>query len=538
MIFTPFQISTLITAFVSLFFGISVYSRERKSKLNLSWFLVSLSISAWALGLFGVVFSKTRDSAWFWQHILDFSAILIPILFLNFVLVLIKKDRKFLWLRIISLFISITLIILSFTRLFKLDVSSKFDLNYWIDPGILYFLFPLFFTIFSVLSLFFTIRECYKTSDKLLKRQLHYIFWAQVFGWGGGVTNFFPQLFKVYPFGNYLVILYVIFISYSALKHHLFNIKIIATEMLTFGVWIFLLVKFALSETLSDFIINGSLLVFIVFLGALLIRSVLKEVRQREEMEILAEKVRKAYEIEKRAREGLARLDDAKNQFIMASQHHLRTPLTVMRGYLELLLDGTYGKISPKVREILGRFRLSAQRLIKIVNEFLDITQFQLGKEVITIQPDVDIEPILDEAVEELGYEAEARGIWLKFEKPKEIPRIKADPEKLKIALFNIVDNGIKYTKKGGVTISVSKTDAKIQIAVKDTGAGIPKEEQKELFTRLFERGKEAEKLHSTGKGIGLYITYHIIKAHQGRIWAESEGKGKGSTFFIELPVG
>jgi signal transduction histidine kinase len=538
MIFTPFQISTLITAFVGLFLGISVYSRERKSKLNLSWFLVSLSISAWALGLFGVVFSKTRDSAWFWQHVLDFSAILIPILFLNFVLVLIKKDRKFLWLRIASLFISIALIILSFTKLFKLDVSPKFDLNYWIDPGILYFLFPLFFTIFSILSLFFTIRECYKTSDKLLKRQLHYVFWAQVFGWGGGATNFFPQLFKVYPFGNYLVILYVIFISYSALKHHLFNIKIIATEMLTFGVWIFLLVKFALSETSSDFIINVFLLVFIVFLGALLIRSVWKEVEHRERLEVLTKKVQKAYEVEKEARKQVEELTEAKTQFIMATQHHLRTPLTSMIGYLDLLFGGTYGKVPPKIKETLLKFQVSTKRLIRVVNALLDISQFQMGKKVVTLEPGIDFESLIKEVMEELRFEVKIRGLYFKYEKIGQVPTIKADSEKLKVALFNIVDNAIKYTKEGGITVSLKQAGKSVQLSVKDTGIGVEPEQAKKLFKEAFARGEEAKKVHGFGRGIGVYITGHIIKAHNGKIWAESQGKDKGTTFFIELPVG
>jgi len=530
MIFTPFQISTLITAFVSLFLGISVYSRERKSKLNFSWLLASLFISVWALGLFGVVFSKTRDNAWFWQHVLDFSAILIPVLFLNFILVLIKKDRKFLWLRIISLIIGIALIILSFTKLFKVDVSPKFDLNYWIDPGILYFLFPLMFVTFSILSIFITLKECYKTDDKLLKRQLQYIFWAQVFGWGGGVTNFFPQLFKVYPFGNYLVILYVIFISYAALKHHLFNIKIITTEMLTFGVWIFLSVRFALSETLNDFIINGFLLVFIVFFGVLLIRSVIKEVELRE-------KVKRAYEIEKRARKEVEQVTEAKTQFIMATQHHLRTPLTSMIGYLDLIFGGTYGKVPLKLKTTLLKFQVSTKRLIRVVNTLLDISQFQLGKKVVALKPGIKFEDLIKEVVEELQFEVKIRGLYLKYEKKGTVPAIKADPEKLKVALFNIIDNGIKYTQEGGLKVELEKVGSKVQLSIKDTGMGIKPDQAKKLFKEAFSRGSGAKKAYGLGRGIGLYVTAHIIKGHNGVIWAESEGKGKGSTFFIELPV-
>jgi len=92
MSFTPFQLSTFITAFVSFFLGISVYSRERKSRVNLFWFLTSLSISLWSVGLFGVVFSKNEGNAWFWQHILDIGGIIIPIFYFNFILYLLKKS--------------------------------------------------------------------------------------------------------------------------------------------------------------------------------------------------------------------------------------------------------------------------------------------------------------------------------------------------------------------------------------------------------------------------------------------------------------
>ncbi len=248
--------------------------------------------------------------------------------------------------------------------------------------------------------------------------------------------------------------------------------------------------------------------------------------------------ITRAYEVEKRAHQELEKLDEVKNQFMMASQHHLRTPLTAMSGYTDLILGGTYGKISPKMKEVILRLQISTSRLLRIVNEFLDISQFQLGKEIVFLQPNVDIVPILKEIVEELKFEADNKNIYLKFEKPKsKIPAIKADSEKMKVALFNIFDNAIKYTNEGGVTIKCEVLDGKLRITSRDTGAGIPKEELDTLFTKLFERGESAKKIFVTGRGIGLFISSQIIKGHKGKIWAESEGKDKGSTFVIELPT-
>ena len=144
---------------------------------------------------------------------------------------------------------------------------------------------------------------------------------------------------------------------------------------------------------------------------------------------------------------------------------------------------------------------------------------------------------MIEEIIEELIPSAKEKGIYLKLEAPKSLPTIKLDRTRIKSAIFNVIDNGIKYTRKGGVTIRLKIKDLRLKIIVKDTGIGLAKEEIKTLFTEFFERGKEAEKVYTTGRGIGLYIAKNIVEAHQGKIWAESEGKSKGSTFYIELPL-
>lgn len=249
------------------------------------------------------------------------------------------------------------------------------------------------------------------------------------------------------------------------------------------------------------------------------------------------QEIRRAYEVEKEAKEQLEALGNVKNQFLMTVQHHLRTPLTSMMGYADLLLSGTFGKMSKKVKEVVMRFEASTTSLIKMVNDFLDITQFQLGKEVISLKDNVDLCPIFKDIFKDIELEAEKKGIFLKIEKPEGDCTIKADEPKLKAALMNIFDNAVKYTNKGGVTIRLKVENGKVKAEIKDTGMGISKERLPKLFDITFERAEEAKKNFATGRGIGLYLSSQVIKAHNGRIWAESEGEGKGSTFNIELPV-
>jgi signal transduction histidine kinase len=247
--------------------------------------------------------------------------------------------------------------------------------------------------------------------------------------------------------------------------------------------------------------------------------------------------IRKAYEVEKEARKSLENMNDAKNQFIMATQHHLRTPLTSMYGYLDLIRGGSYGKVPKKLEEVLDKFNTCTANEIKIVNDLLDISQFQLGRQVVFPREEVKIEEILKEALADVKLEADKKGIYLKLEFPANLLPIKADPQKLRVALYNIVDNAVKYTQKGGVDIIIEPESETLRIIVKDTGVGISKENQKDLFNKLFERGEGAMQMFATGRGIGLWITSRIIEGHKGKVWAESEGEGKGSKFIIELPI-
>lgn len=252
--------------------------------------------------------------------------------------------------------------------------------------------------------------------------------------------------------------------------------------------------------------------------------------------------IRKAYEVEKKAFEELKKLDAAKDEFILITQHHLRTPLTIMKGYLDAVLHKFQGKADPKALEYIDKVAKSTNRLTRIVNEFLDITQFQIGKGgLLKIEP-VNIHNLIKEILEELQPEIEKKKLFVKINpEPKDWPLVPAEPQKLKQALFNIIDNAIKYTPAGGITVTLKKVSGrqadKVILTVEDTGIGLSPEDLKLLFVEVFERSKEAKKVFPAGRGVGLFVTARIIKIHQGRIWAESEGLGKGTKFMVEMPL-
>ena len=264
-----------------------------------------------------------------------------------------------------------------------------------------------------------------------------------------------------------------------------------------------------------------------------------KVAEQTKELQESYQKVEAAYEIEKQAHQELKRIDEAKSQFIMATQHHLRTPLTALKGYLSMSLEGDFGEVGQVLKEKLASCFESTNRLIKLVNEFLDLSKLQLGKNILDIK-EASITEMLQDVIVEVKPEADKKGIYLILALPPEpASLIMADAVKLREALYNLIDNAVKYTEKGGVKVDlrfvVKGKKNYAEIVVTDTGIGMTKQEADDVFGRQFERGKEAKKVYALGRGIGLFITASIIKAHKGKIWAESSGQGQGSLFYVEL---
>ena len=203
-----------------------------------------------------------------------------------------------------------------------------------------------------------------------------------------------------------------------------------------------------------------------------------------------------------------------------------------------MILEGTYGDTSLKIKGAVDKIFQSAQRLIYIVNDLLDVSRIEQGRFQLALE-EVKIANVLKDVVEELRTNAQKKNLDLSFNvsiDDAEV-KIKADPSKIRQVLTNLVDNAIKYTPSGYVKAELQRVGATVLISVKDSGAGISPETLSNLFQK-FTRAKNVAKLHTDGSGLGLYIAKQIIDAHQGKIWAESTGEGHGSRFCVELPIG
>ena len=231
----------------------------------------------------------------------------------------------------------------------------------------------------------------------------------------------------------------------------------------------------------------------------------------------------------------LQRLDEAKNEFISMASHQLRTPLTSIKGYLDMMLEGDLGKISPTQRAVLREAFSSSERMVRLINDFLNVSRLQTGKFTIDKQS-VDIAQILRDEVSLLKVVADQRSVEMALKIDKKIPSLAVDSEKIRQVMLNMIDNAIYYSSPHKKVVIALKSSGKmIEFSVKDSGIGVPKSEQANLFGKFF-RGTNAKKRRPDGTGVGLFLAKKVILSHDGEMIFESE-EGKGSTFGFRLPV-
>jgi len=385
-----------------------------------------------------------------------------------------------------------------------------------------------------MISSFLILIRKYKNAISIEKLQIRYIFIGTYLSVvGASITNliipYITENWRLSRYGPYFTIFLVVFTTYAILKHHLFNLKVIATELLVGLVAIILLIDLLVSKDTSTILFKLAIFTLFAYLGISLIQSVLKEIKRREQMEVMALKLQRAYE-------DLKQLDKTKTEFLSMASHQLRTPLSAIKGYVSMILEGSYGKLPEKAKQKLENVFISNERLIDIINDLLDISKAELGKMELN-KKSLQIEDLITSVYEEMKIRAEEKHLQFILEKPPvPLPKIEVDELKIRQVISNVVDNALKYTQEGKIEIKVNRTDSIIQVSVADTGAGLTPEEIKAVFGG-FARGSAGIDFFIEGTGLGLYVAKKYLELHKGKIWAESEGKGKGSTFYIELPI-
>jgi signal transduction histidine kinase len=235
----------------------------------------------------------------------------------------------------------------------------------------------------------------------------------------------------------------------------------------------------------------------------------------------------------KKANHRLKELDRTKDEFISMASHQLRTPLTTIKGYLSMVLEGDVGPVTKNEKQMIQQAFDSAEKMVFLIADLLNVSRLQSGKFVIENKP-TDLAKMVEGEVAQLKDTAEHHKLKLTYTKPEKFPIISVDETKIRQVVMNFMDNAIYYTPSGGIDVAVQATDKEIIYTVTDTGLGVPKAEQAHLFSKFYRAGN-ARKIRPDGTGLGLFMAKKVIAAQGGAIIFKST-EGKGSTFGFSFP--
>ncbi len=524
----------VLTIFVDIILGVVVYLNNRKSSTNIIFALLNLAtvflISSNLLG----TYIPDLTTKLFWVRMVMFSAVCLGYLFYLLAKTFPnnKTDINFPD-AIFSTGVAILAGILTLTPLVFsgiTGVSVDGVPSPKAEPGIIIFGIAVFYFVFYGL---YRLIVKYKRAKSVEKSQIGYF----LVGAGIMLSSFlvFNFVFVVLlnitvsiNFTSVFVSTFIVFTSYAILRYGLLNIKVIATQLFVFSLWIFILIRMLVANDRVELISNLVLFVLTVVVGIFLMRTVVQEVEQREKIQKLAEDLEKA-------NERLKELDQLKSEFVSLATHQIRGPLTAIKGYASLIIEGDYGELPKSFKEPIDTIYESSQSLVVIVEDFLNVSRIEQGKMKYDFTS-FDLRDLVNEVITEAQPIIEKKGLTISaIICPKPV-LVKADRGKIKQVVGNIIDNSVKYTPKGSISVSLTadRTTNKALLQVKDTGVGIRAETIPHLFQK-FSRAEDASKVNILGTGLGLYVASQMIKAHGGRIWVESPGEGLGATFFVEL---
>ncbi|MCM2339360.1 MAG: ATP-binding protein [Burkholderiales bacterium] len=516
----PATIAALLLSFY-------VFWNGRKFLLNRLLFAIAVFFSLWTLSTLIAWTNINSDIILFvWSF---FGLILgtISMLCIYFIYVFLEKKEISIKLRIIFLALLSPILLLTATS-FNL---SGFDLTNCDAFRFEWFPLKIYSSSLSLVAmiwiLILLIRK-YKIADSAFKKQIVLM--------GSGIELFLFSFFGmeflasyltrigIFPdsqlelYGMFGMVVFVIYVSILMVRFSLFNIKLLATEALVWGLAILIGSQFFFIKNPTNFFLNGITFVASIVFGYFLIKSVKKEIQQKEELAKL--------------NVDLSNLLTQRESLVHLVTHKVKGSFTRSKYIFAGILDGTFGDVNDEVKKRAQQGLDSDNGGIDTVDLVLNAANLQKGAVKYDIK-NFNLKELVEKVISEKEISVEARGLKIEKDIKEDTYNIFGDAFWLKEALNNLVENSIKYTKEGTITVGLKKENGQVLFYVKDTGIGITEEDKKNLFTEGG-RGKDSVKVNVDSTGYGLYSVKLIVEAHKGKVWVDSE-VGKGSTFWISL---
>jgi signal transduction histidine kinase len=524
----------IFTFLITAYLGIIVFVKNRDSWTSKLFFILSLLIDAYIIVNYLSLHPPypTPESQLFWIRVVMCVCSLIgPAVFLlayTFPADTFKMKKKLL-LPIIILMITSAAFSLGNLVFKSIEYPAGKPLP-TPGPGI-----PVFFLDFVglfILSFIILIFKYRKSSGKEKTQNFYFLLGViATFSFMAVSTVISVVILKTSAavfLGPISAVILMLFIAYAIFKYGLFDIKIIATEALVAFLTIILISEGFLSDTIVGMMFKFFFAGLVALLGVSLVKSVRKEIKQKDELVKLADSL-------ERANIQLQELDKQKTEFLSIASHQLRTPLSILKGYIELIIDGAYGKVDKKTVKVLQDMDINNEHLIKLVDEFLNISRIEQGRAKYTFSL-INLAEITESVVKDFKIKAKEKKIKILWVRPKDIPQIDCDQEKIHHVVFNFVDNALKYSEEGEIKVLLTQEEKGVSIRVQDNGIGFNKVDEVNFYQKFY-RGDNVKGSNVTGTGLGLFVCRKFIEAHNGRVWARSSGLGKGSEFGFWIPL-
>ncbi len=500
-------------AVLSIFLGFFVLLKNKHEPLNRAFFFVSLFFCLFLLNQIVQWIAVNADIivfSWSLYPLFQVALWISVIYFVNIFLSKIDIDFKSKVLLLLPVFV-----ILLFLPT-KFNISGFDPVNCEAISGYLLTTLYIFQVLVLVWIAYIGIKKYKSSNDLLLKKQIFYfipavVVFLTIFFLGQSLGEI-TKTYEINLIGPIGMVVFLGLMTYMIVRFQTFNIKLIATQALVWGLVILQGSQFFFIKTPTNFILNGIGFLGIIIAGYLIVKSVKKEIEQKEQLETLLQQ-----------RESLVHL----------VTHKVKGSFTRTKYIFAGILDGTLGVISPELKAWAEKGLESDNTGIQTVDLVLNAANLQKG----TVKYDmknVDFKDIILKTIDEHKAQIETQGLKIETDIRDDVYNIMGDVFWLKEAVNNLLENSLKYTKQGSIKFSLIKNNGKILFSVKDTGVGVTEEDKKNLFTEGG-RGRDSMKVNVDSTGYGLYTVKLVIEAHGGRVWVESLGAGKGSTFCMEL---
>lgn len=512
----------IVGALGNAIIGLVAYLRNTKSATN-RWFGIFSFLMASYLVVNQLAITQSDDGlTLFWIRAVMIIA--PPIVFSFFVLVnVFPKDVMEIPKRIFyaSLLVTVVIAVLDATPLVFTGVLPG---TYQPTPGKLAFLFLFYNSIFLGWSVYILFKK-FRKSEGIEKTQLKYLIFGAILMFSLILLSnvVLVIVFNISSFVVLVPIYTLVFVgltSYAIVRFGLFDLRIIATEATTSVLWVVLFAKLFSVQSQTEAIVDLVVFVVVVFFGILLVRSVRKEVEQKRQLEVLNKR--------------LEELDRQKDEFLNIASHELRAPMTAVKGYISMTQSGDGGEIPVAAQELLSEAAAENDRMIRLVNNMLNVARIEEGRMVYEIG-EVSLKEVVKRVFNEFSFDAKNKALEYVFEEEEVRDRVVVDVDRIHEVVSNLINNAIKYTDSGKIVVRLLNRGPKVvRFEVEDTGPGMTPDEVGKLFNKFYRAESYVGK--AMGTGLGLYISKLLIEKFGGRIGVESV-KGKGSLFWFELPV-